>query len=115
MEMQKLEVKMNKPVYLGQAILAISKTHMYEFLYNNFKPKCRDKARLCYMNTDSFIIHTKPKDFYKDIFNDVERWSDTSNYDKKDERPLPIGKNRKALGFFNDKIRWKDHDRALCT
>ena len=63
MEMKKLEVKMNKPVYLGQAILAISKTHMYEFLYNNFKPKYRDKARLCYMNTDSFIIHTKPKDF----------------------------------------------------
>ena len=47
MEMKKVEVKMNKPIYLGQAILDISKTLMYEFWYDYIKPKYVDKARLC--------------------------------------------------------------------
>ena len=71
MEMKKVEVKMNKPIYLGQAILDISKTLMYEFWYNYIKPKYGDKARLCYMDTDSFVIYIKTEDFYKDIANDV--------------------------------------------
>ena len=62
MEMKKVEVKMNKPIYLGQAILDISKTLMYEFWYNYIKPKYRDKARLCYMDTDSFVIYIKTED-----------------------------------------------------
>ena len=55
MEMKKVEIKMNKPIYLGQAILDISKTLMYEFWYDYIKPKYGDKARLCYLDTDSFI------------------------------------------------------------
>ena len=43
--------------------------------------KYEDNAKLCYINTDTFIIHIKTKDFYKDIANDVEKWFDTSNYD----------------------------------
>ena len=83
MEMKKTEVKMNEPVYLGQAILDISKTFMYEFWYDYIKPKHGDKATLCYMDTDSFIMDIKTEDFYKDISDDVERWFDTSNYDAK--------------------------------
>ena len=56
-EMKKTKVKINKPVYLGQAILDISKTLMYEFWYDYIKPKHSQKAQLCYMNTGSFIIH----------------------------------------------------------
>ena len=56
-EMKKTKVKINKPVYLGQAILDISKTLMYEFWYDYIKPKHPQKAQLCYMNTGSFIIH----------------------------------------------------------
>ena len=67
MEMKKTEVKMNKPVYFDQAILDISKTLMYEFWYDYIKPKYGDKARLCYMDTDSFIMYIKTADFYKDI------------------------------------------------
>ena len=81
-EMKKTKVKMNKPVYLGQAIFDISKTLMNEFWYDYIKPKYQGKAKLCYMDTDSFIIHIKTEDFYKDIANDVEKWFDTSNYDK---------------------------------
>ena len=68
------------------------------------KPKYGEKARLCYMNTDSFIIHIKIEDFYKDISNDVEGWFDTSNYDAKDKRPFPIGKNKKVIGKSKDEL-----------
>ena len=107
MEMKKVEVKMNKPIYLGQAILDISKTLMYEFWYDYIKPKYKEKARLCYMDTDSFVIYIKTEDFYKDIANDVERWFDTSNYDEKDERPLPVGKNKKVIGLFKEELGGK--------
>ena len=107
MEMKKTEVKMNKPIYLGQAILDISKTLMYEFWYDYIKPKYGDKARLCYMDTDSFVMNIKTEDFYKDIASDVERWFDTSNYDEKDKRPLPIGKNKKVIGMFKDELGGK--------
>ena len=96
MEMRKAEVKINKPIYLGQAILDISKILMYEFWYDCIKPTYGDEARLSYMDTDSFVINIKKEDVYKDIVVDVERWFDTSNSDKKDERPLPIGKKQKS-------------------
>ena len=95
MEMKKTEVVMKKSIYLGQAILDISKTLLYEFWYDYIKPKFGDKARLCYMDTNSLIIYIKTEEFYKDIADDVERLFDTSNYDEKDEIPLPIGKNKK--------------------
>ena len=79
MEMKKVEVKMNKPIYLGQAILDISKTLMHEFWYDYIKSKYGDNARLCYMDTDSFIMHIKTEDFYKDIAPDVDRWFHKSN------------------------------------
>ena len=73
MEMKKVEVKMNKPVYLGQSILDISKTLMHKFLHDYIKPKYGDNATLCYMDTDSFGINIKTEDFYKDIANDVAK------------------------------------------
>ena len=56
------------------------------------KPKYGNNVKLCYMDTDSFIMHIKTKDFYKDIANDVEERLDTSNYE----------------------VRRKDHDRICC-
>ena len=99
-EIKKSKVKLYKPIYLGMSILDISKTLMYEFWYDYIKPKYQDKAKLCYMDTDSFVIHIKTEDFYEDIANDVEKWFDTSNYDENDKRPLPIGKNKKVIGLF---------------
>ena len=69
--MKKTKVKMNKPIYLGMPILDIKKTLMYEFWYDYVKPKYQDKAKLCYMDTYSFIIYIKTEGFYKDIANDV--------------------------------------------
>ena len=83
------KANMNKPIYLGQAVLDISKTHLFEFWYDSgLKPMYDDKIRLCYTDTGSFIMHIKTDDFYKDISTDVYKWFDTSNFNKNDNRPL---------------------------
>ena len=104
---KKTKVKMNKPVYLGMLILDISKTLMYKIWYDYIKPKYQDRAKLCYVDTDSFVIHIKTEDFCKYIANDVEKWFDRSNYNENDKRPLPIGKNKKVIGLFKNKLRGK--------
>ena len=101
-EMKRTKVKMNKPIYLGLSILEISKILMYEFWYDYMKPKYNDNVRLCYMDTDSFVMHIKTYDFYKDIPSDVECKFDTSNYEVK--RSLPIGKNEKVIGLMKDEL-----------
>ena len=106
-ELKKIKVKMNKPIYLRQEILDISKTLMYEFWYDYLKPQYGNNVRLCYMDTDSFVIYIKTDDFFKYITNDVERRFDTSKYDEKNERPLPIGKNKKVIGLFKDELDGK--------
>ena len=88
-------------------ILDISKTFICEFWYDYIKPKYQDKAKLCYTVTDSIIINIKAEDFYKDIANDVQKWFGTSDYDKNDERALPIGKNKKVIGLFIDELDGK--------
>ena len=107
MEMKKTEVKMNKPIYLGQAILDISTALMDEFWYDYIKLKYGDKARLCYTDTDSLVIYVETEDFYKDIAGNIEKWFDTSNYDEKDKRPLPKGINKKVIGMFKDELGGK--------
>ena len=104
-QMKKIKVTMNKPVYLGLSILEISKTLMYEFWYDYVKPKYQDNAKLCYMDTDSFIINIKTEDFYEDIADDVEETFDTSNYEV--NRPLSTGKNKKVIGLMKDELGGK--------
>ena len=82
------------------SIIDISKTLMYEFWYDYIKRKYGDRAKLYYMDSDSFVIYIKTEDFYEDIANDVERWFDTSNFDYNDKRRLPIGKDKKVIGIF---------------
>ena len=101
-EIEKIKVKMKKPIYLGLSILDISKITMYEFWYDFIKSKYGSSAKLCYMDTDSFVINLKTKDFYKDIVMDVKERFDTSNciYNW----PLPIGVNKKAVGLMKDEL-----------
>ena len=117
-EMKKTKVKMNKPIYLGLSILEISKILMYEFWYDYMKLKYNDNVRLCYMDTDSFVMHIKTNDFYKDITSDVENRFDTSNYEVNTSettaepsalahRPLPTGKNKKVIGLMKDELGGK--------
>ena len=104
-EMKKTKVKMNKPIYLGLSILEISKTLMYEFWYDYMKPKYNDNVKLCYMDTDSFIMNIITNDFYEDIASDIENSLDTSNYEV--NRDLPTGKNKKIIGLTKDELGGK--------
>ena len=85
-------------------ILDISKTLTYGFWYGYLKPKYNDKVKLCYMDTDSFVLNIFTEDFFEDINNDVERWFDTSNYDKNDKIPLQIGVNKKVIRMFKHEL-----------
>ena len=106
-EMRRTHIMMDKPLYLGQAILGISKTLMYEFYHDYLKVKYNEKVKLCCTDTDSFIMNVETEDFYKDIANDVDKWFDTSNYGKNDKRPLLLGKNKKVIGKFKDELNGK--------
>ena len=103
--MKKAKVKMNKLIYLGLSILDISKTLMYEPWYDYMKPKYGDNEKLCYMDTDGFIMHVKTEDFYKDIADDVEKRFDTSNYEC--DRPLPTEKNKNVIGLMKYQLGGK--------
>ena len=98
-EMKKTKVTMNKPTYLGEIVLDIRKTNIYEFWYDYIQAKYGDRAKLYYTDTDRLIPHIKTEDFFEDIVPDVDIWFDTSNYDENDKRPLPIGKNKRVPGL----------------
>ena len=100
--MRKTQIVMNKQVYLGLSILTLSKTVMYEFWYDYVKPKYGEKAKLFYMDKDSFIFHVKTDDIYKDIADDVETKFDTSNFEI--DTPLPKEKNKKVIRLMKDDL-----------
>ena len=106
-EMGKIKVVMNKPVYLSQAIMDLSKMVMYEFHYNYMVPKYGENLKLCFMDTDSLVNHNKMEDFYADIAGDVKERFDTSGYNASDDRPLPVGVNKKIIRLMKDELRGK--------
>ena len=86
------------------SVLDISKTLMHEFWYDYIKPKYQERAKLCYMDTESNVVHIKTEDFYEDIADDVEKWFDTWNYSEDDNRPLLIDWNEKIINLFKDEL-----------
>ena len=103
-EMEKTKVKWISQYILPWQYWEISKTLMDEFWYNYIRPKYQNNAKLCYMDTERFIIHIKTESLYVGIGNGVENWFGTSNYSEDDKRPLPIGKNKKIISFFQDEL-----------
>ena len=96
---------MNRPVNLGLSILELSKIVMHEFWYDYVKPKYKEKAKLCYVDTDSFIVYIKTEDIYAGIAKDVKTRFDTSNY--RLERRLPNGTNERVIGFMRNDLGGK--------
>lgn len=101
-QMKPERVILDKPIYIGFAVLELSKSHMYDFHYSVIKPKYGDQVQLCYTDTDSFIyeIHT---DFYKDMKKSLSDFFDTSNYEPHNKFGLPL-KNKKVPGLFKDEL-----------
>ena len=97
--MEQTSLYFNKPVYLGAAILDISKTLMYSFHYDHVKPKYGEKAELLFTDTDSLMYCIRTKDFYMDIAEDVRERFDTSNYPKDHPSGITTGANKKVVGL----------------
>ena len=103
-EINKIKVKINRPLYLGLSILEINKTLMHGFLYDYIKPKHQDNVKLCYM-TDRFIIHIKTEHVYEDIADDVDKRFYASNYEV--NRLLPTGQNKKVTELMKNELEGK--------
>ena len=102
--MKNTKVYFNKPVYVGQAILDLSKTLMFNFHYEYIKKKYGKKAELLFTDTDSLMFQIKTKDFYKDIAGDVQDKFDTSDYPTNHESGIKTGVNKKVIGMFKDEV-----------
>ena len=91
--MKRTQILTNKVAYLDLSVLEISKIVMYEFCSDYVKLEYGQKAKLCYMDTNSFIVYIKIEDIYSDIAKDIETRFYTSNNEL--DRPLPKEKNKK--------------------
>ena len=100
--MKKTEVYFNKPIYVGQAILDLSKTLMFDFHYNYIKNKYGNKAQLLFTDTDSLMYHIQTDDVYHDIKKDVKKKFDRSDYLENHPSGIKTGVNKKVIGKFKD-------------
>ena len=98
--MKRMQKIMNKLVYLVPTIYEISERVIYEFWYDYVKGKYGEKAKLCYVGTDIFIVYIKTEDIYADIAKDFGKIFDTSNWEL--EIALPRGRKEKFIGFMKD-------------
>ena len=103
-EMGKISVIMNKPVYLRQAILNLSKIIMYEFHYDHMLPKYGDNIQLCSMDRDSLVQDITTDNFYEDTTGNIEARFNTSGHNPSWVHPLPMGVNRKVIGLMKDEL-----------
>ena len=108
--MKKTEVYFNKPVYVGQTILDLSKTLMFNFHYNYIQKKYNDaaegacRAELMFTDTDSLLYLIHMDDFYRDISHDIETKFDTSDYPPNHPPGMLTGVNKKVIGMFKDEV-----------
>ena len=107
LHMKKTEVYFNKPIFVGQAILDLSKTLMFDFHYNYIRKKYNNKAELLFTDTDSLMYLIQTDDFFLDIKKDVKRKFDTSDYPNVHPSGIKTGFNKKVIGKFKDEASGK--------
>ena len=105
--MKKTEIYFDKPVYVGQAILDLSKTLMFDFHYNYIRKKYKNKAELLFTDTDSLMYQIYTDDFYKDISHDIKNKFDTFDYPPNHPSGILTGVNKKVIGMFKDEVAGK--------
>ena len=109
----KKKLIMSKPVYLGMAILNLSKALMYQFHYGDIKPKYGENANLLFTDTDSLMYLIRTDDVYKGISPDVRDMFDTSEYPANHPSSIPTGLNKKVLGMFKDEVKGRQIDEFV--
>ncbi|XP_049872417.1 uncharacterized protein LOC126380040 [Pectinophora gossypiella] len=102
-QMKHSQIVLDKPIYIGFAVLELSKSHMYDFHYSKIKPFYGNRIKLCYTDTDSFVYNVHTDDIYQDLKTNFLKYFDTSNYNPKNEFGLPIV-NKKIPGLFKDEM-----------
>ncbi|XP_071579523.1 uncharacterized protein [Temnothorax nylanderi] len=107
-ELRRLEVRLNKPIYVGMCILEISKTRVYDFHYDYMVPLHRERCKIMYTDTDSLIYFLECDDAYEDMKRDIARF-DTSGYLENNAYHMPRV-NKKVLGLMKD-----ENDGAVMT
>ena len=105
--MKKTEVYFNKPIYVGQTSLDLSKTLMFDFHYNYTRKKYDNKAELLFTDTDSLMYLIQTEDFYRDIKHDIKKKFDTSDYPENHPSGIKTGVNKKVIGKFKDEAAGK--------
>lgn len=101
--MKTTRVTLDKPMFIGMAVLDLSKLLMFEFYYDYFKPKYPE-AKLLYTDTDSLIINVPTEDIYEDLKSELEYY-DTSDYPN--THPLFSNTNQKKIGVMKDEMNGK--------
>ena len=97
---KKEEVTLDKPIFMGAAILDFSKELMFKFHYDVIRAKYGDKAKLLFTDTDSLCYHIETEDVYKDLEDELGSYFDFSAYPE--DHPLHSTTNKKVPGFFKD-------------
>ena len=112
--MKKTEVYFNKPIYVGQAILDLSKTLMFDFHYNYIKKKYGQKAELLMTDTDTLMYLIQTDDVYYDIKRDVKKKFDTSNFPDVHSSGIATGVNEKVVGMFKNEAAANNITHFVC-
>lgn len=105
-QMNRVQITLNKPIYVGFSVLELSKSLMYDFHYKYIITKYNENVELLYTDTDSLIYEIKTDDFYEDIKPDIDTRFDTSDFPPQNVYGLPL-RNKKVLGMFKDECNGK--------
>ena len=99
--MRKQTVELNKPIAVGQAILDLSKLHMYDFYYNVLKKDYGDNMKLLFTDTDSLCYEVMTDDLFKDMY-EKKQYYDLSDFPK--DHFLYDPSNKKVAGKFKEEF-----------
>lgn len=99
-ENKKVKLLLNKPVYIGQTILDLSKLVIYDFHYNFMKNLYEDNIKLLFTDTDCLMYEIETPNLNEDIVK-YNSMFDLSNYPV--DHPLHDDANKKiVLKFKNE-------------